>query len=282
MKKAVVALALALGLSAALGHGQTPAEPAGPQDPARAGRGGRQGAPGRGRAGTAVQPGDECPPGTTLVRPNNCGRPELPAPSIVDYRPARRSSRPSTKCRGRNFPSSTTTATRSAAEHARGTRHARSASLDSLNVRLMMVADNMPGDRLKRAADAINASPLRRTACACWRGIELAERRTRLGGEGGRATRGGRGGGRGRRRRDREGLRPVDHAKPTARDSRIDDPELEPIWDACARLKLPVFIHTADPQEFFQPIDYTNERWLELSLFGDRRYRPISSRASRS
>jgi predicted TIM-barrel fold metal-dependent hydrolase len=33
-----------------------------------------------------------------------------------------------------------------------------------------------------------------------------------------------------------------------------------------------VFIHTADPQEFFQPIDVTNERWLELSLFPERRY----------
>ena len=53
---------------------------------------------------------------------------------------------------------------------------------------------------------------------------------------------------------------------------RIDDPALEPLWEACARLNLPVFIHTADPAEFFQPIDYTNERWLELALFGDRRY----------
>jgi len=60
--------------------------------------------------------------------------------------------------------------------------------------------------------------------------------------------------------------------KPDGSRLKIDDPELDPIWDACARLKLPVFIHTADPQEFFQPIDYTNERWLELALFGDRRY----------
>ncbi|HXH24121.1 MAG TPA: amidohydrolase family protein [Vicinamibacterales bacterium] len=53
---------------------------------------------------------------------------------------------------------------------------------------------------------------------------------------------------------------------------RIDDPELDPVWEAAARLKVPVLIHTADPQEFFQPIDYRNERWLELALFPDRRF----------
>jgi predicted TIM-barrel fold metal-dependent hydrolase len=30
----------------------------------------------------------------------------------------------------------------------------------------------------------------------------------------------------------------------------------------------------AEPQEFFEPIDYKNERWLELALFRDRRYPP--------
>jgi predicted TIM-barrel fold metal-dependent hydrolase len=54
----------------------------------------------------------------------------------------------------------------------------------------------------------------------------------------------------------------------------IDDPELDPIWQAAARLKLPVFIHTGDPQEFFQPVDYHNERWLELELFRGRRVDP--------
>ena len=60
--------------------------------------------------------------------------------------------------------------------------------------------------------------------------------------------------------------------KPDGSRLRIDDPELDPIWEECARLKLPVFIHTADPEEFFRPIDYNNERWLELALFPDRRY----------
>jgi predicted TIM-barrel fold metal-dependent hydrolase len=52
----------------------------------------------------------------------------------------------------------------------------------------------------------------------------------------------------------------------------LDDPELDPIWQTAARLNIPVLIHTADPQEFFQPLDYTNERWLEMALYPDRRY----------
>jgi predicted TIM-barrel fold metal-dependent hydrolase len=51
----------------------------------------------------------------------------------------------------------------------------------------------------------------------------------------------------------------------------VDDPDLDPLWRALARLDVPVFIHTAEPQEFFQPIDMSNERWLELALFADRR-----------
>ena len=43
------------------------------------------------------------------------------------------------------------------------------------------------------------------------------------------------------------------------------------MWDEFARLDVPVFIHTAEPQEFFQPLDTHNERWLELALFADRR-----------
>jgi predicted TIM-barrel fold metal-dependent hydrolase len=51
----------------------------------------------------------------------------------------------------------------------------------------------------------------------------------------------------------------------------INDPELSPIWETAARLNIPVIIHTAEPSEFFKPLDMKNERWLELALFANRR-----------
>src|SRR6187402_2066004 len=41
----------------------------------------------RGGRGANIQAGQECPPGTTEVRPNSCQAPSEPAPSILDYRP---------------------------------------------------------------------------------------------------------------------------------------------------------------------------------------------------
>jgi predicted TIM-barrel fold metal-dependent hydrolase len=52
----------------------------------------------------------------------------------------------------------------------------------------------------------------------------------------------------------------------------VDDPELDAVWDTCARLNVPVLIHVAEPQAFFEPLDYNNERWLELALYPDRRH----------
>ncbi len=63
-----------------------------------------------------------------------------------------------------------------------------------------------------------------------------------------------------------------DQEEPTAPACKSTIPELDPVWEACARLNIPVFIHIADPPEFFEPLDYTNERWLELALYPDRRY----------
>ena len=44
----------------------------------------------------------------------------------------------------------------------------------------------------------------------------------------------------------------------------IDDPRLDPIWEECGRLGIPVAIHIADPEAFFHPIDGNNERYEEL------------------
>ena len=143
--------------------------------------------------------------------------------------------------------------------------------LDSLNVRMMVAADNMSGERLKNAMAVINASPKAKDRVRVLAGIDFRnvgpgwaekavaqlEADVAAGAVGvGEISKG-------------FGL---SIKKPDGSRLKLDDPELDPIWDACARLKLPVFIHTADPQEFFEPIDYSNERWLELSLFPDRRY----------
>jgi predicted TIM-barrel fold metal-dependent hydrolase len=52
----------------------------------------------------------------------------------------------------------------------------------------------------------------------------------------------------------------------------MDDPELDIVWETAGRLGIPVFVHTGDPAEFFQPLDYENERWLEMAIFPNRRF----------
>lgn len=44
----------------------------------------------------------------------------------------------------------------------------------------------------------------------------------------------------------------------------VDDPRLDPLMEACARLGLIVAIHTADPEAFFRHPGPENERYLEL------------------
>lgn len=44
----------------------------------------------------------------------------------------------------------------------------------------------------------------------------------------------------------------------------VDDPRLDPIWEECGRLGIPVFIHTGDPESFFHSTDAKSERYEEL------------------
>ncbi len=44
----------------------------------------------------------------------------------------------------------------------------------------------------------------------------------------------------------------------------IDDPRMDPVWEECGRLQIPVAIHSTDPEAFFTPTDAHNERYEEL------------------
>ena len=43
---------------------------------------------------------------------------------------------------------------------------------------------------------------------------------------------------------------------------KVDDKRLNPIWEVCGELNIPVLIHSGEPSPFFDPIDKHNERWL--------------------
>ena len=50
---------------------------------------------------------------------------------------------------------------------------------------------------------------------------------------------------------------------------RIDDRRFDPMWEAAGAYKMPVAIHSSDPEAFFLPTDRFNERWEELHAHPD-------------
>jgi predicted TIM-barrel fold metal-dependent hydrolase len=54
----------------------------------------------------------------------------------------------------------------------------------------------------------------------------------------------------------------------------VDDPRIDAVWAKAGELGIPVLIHSADPRQFWEPNDSTNEKWLELKL------RPRRARAA--
>lgn len=226
------------------------------------------------QSAAATASGEPCPPGTTEIRPGSCRAPEAPAPSILDYRPRSTLVTARTPVPQAKFPAIDYHGhPRDMIESAEGLERL-GAALDSLNIRLMVAADNLSGERLERALTAIRSSAKMKDRVRVLAGVNF-----RNVGPGWAAAAveqleadiaaGAVGVG--------EVLKGLGLSILKADSSRlaIDDPDLDPLWEACARLGIPVFIHTADPQEFFRPVvDYTNERWLELALFPGRRYPP--------
>lgn len=144
------------------------------------------------------------------------------------------------------------------------------AQLDSIGIRLMVQTIGTGGDRLRQQLAAVAASryadryavfaALNLGIVQAGDGQRLADQLAAdvaLGASGVGEI--GKGFGLSARREDGSRLR-------------MDDPELDPVWETAARLKIPVFIHTGDPAEFFEPLDFRNERWLEMALFPNRQF----------
>jgi predicted TIM-barrel fold metal-dependent hydrolase len=211
-----------------------------------------------------------------MARPLVCQAPEFPPPSIVDYRPRTtlvvdkhlvpKAKYPAIDIHGHGGNRLSTP------EGLNGLV----AELDKLNVGLFVSADNSSGNTLRQRLEIVRNSP-HKDRVRILTGVQFGQQADRVPGFGARAAEqleadikaGAVGVGEisksfGLTMRKADGSR-----------LRVDDPDLDPVWQTAARLNIPIFIHTAEPQEFFQPLDMKNERWLELSLFADRRnYEP--------
>jgi predicted TIM-barrel fold metal-dependent hydrolase len=221
-----------------------------------------------GRGGARIRPGDECPPGMTETRPGACQAPEFPPPSIVDYRPRSTLVTSAHKVPRAKYPVVDIHGHAFSLSSAEGVATIVRA-MDALNLRVFVSADNSSGDRLIRTLQAINGTPSK-DRVRVLAGIDFsnvgpgwAERAVRQLEADIKAGAVGVG--------EISKALGLDIRKRDGRRLRVDDPELDPVWEALARLDVPAFIHTAEPQEFFQPLDYKNERWLELALFANRR-----------
>ncbi|HSC27973.1 MAG TPA: amidohydrolase family protein [Vicinamibacterales bacterium] len=237
------------------------------QDPPR-GRG--AGGQGRGGRGVPTLPNGECPEGMTMTRPGTCQAPQFPPPSIVDYRPRNTLVTAVHEVPKAKFPAIDYHGHVQGRIMSEAGLAALVKDIDEIGLGLMIAADNISGANLQRALDTVKASPhkdrVRVLTGINFSGVgpgwaERAVARLEADIKAGAVGVGEISKSLGLRTRKADGSRLA-----------VDDPDLDPVWEAAARLKIPIFIHTAEPQEFFEPIDFKNERWLELSLFGDRRY----------
>ena len=253
----VVLISLAGGLTLAQ-QGQGAGTTAGAPPPGQ-GRGGRGG-------GVQIQPGQECPPGTTMTRALRCSTPEFPAPSILDYRP-----RTTLKVEEHKVPKAKYPVVDS---HNHTTVNANNIEqlikeMDALNLRVLVNLSGGNAEAVRQKVEFIRSSKypdrFRVFANVNWNNADAPGWGEKAAADLEQAVKNGAIG-----LKIAKGLG-LDARKTDGSRLHVDDPLLKPVWDVCARLNIPVIIHTAEPQEFFSPLDMKNERWLELALFPDRR-----------
>src|SRR5512134_2496311 len=209
-------------------------------------------------------------PGQPRPRPGTGREPEFPPPSIIDYKPRSTLVVPQHPVKRAKFP------VIDVHGHAPGLGSVEGvnrvvAAMDGLNLRLMVVPGGGGGGGNVAQQLAAVAQAGHRGRFAFWSGAIFREVGPGFGSraaaqleadvQAGAMGLGEVGKNLGLRTRKADGTRLA-----------VDDPELDPLWAACARLGVPAFVHIGEPSEFFQPLDHHNERWLEMALFRDRRY----------
>lgn len=141
------------------------------------------------------------------------------------------------------------------------------AEMDRINMRAMVNLSGGFGDRLKRSVAALgnyNEKRLIVFANIDFSGIDDADFPARAAAQ---LEEDYRNGARGLKIFKNLGLTLKDGS---GRRVPVDDPRLDQVFETCARLKLPVLIHTAEPRPLFDPMDKHNERWIELKHYPHR------------
>jgi predicted TIM-barrel fold metal-dependent hydrolase len=228
------------------------------------GQGGRGGAP-----RVDIKDGEPCPPGMVEVRANSCQAPGAPPPSIVDYRPRSTVVAKATHVPRAKFPVADVHTHRTSRVDGIAERIKQ---MDELNLRVLVDLSGGSAAEVKTKVDALQATPhkdrFRVFANVEWEGAGAPGWEQKVLTDLRQAVANG---AIGLKVFKELGLR---HKKADGTRLAIDDPALDPVWALAGELNIPVIIHTAEPQEFFAPLDYNNERWLELNLFPNRQSPP--------
>ena len=208
---------------------------------------------------------------------DRCQAPEMPAPRIVDYRPHSTLVTPEHLVPKAKFPAIDFHGHPQDLIGVGRRAGTLIAAMDSLNLRVMVAADNMSGERLTRDAGRDQRIARMKDRVRVLTGIDFLERRTGLGGEGGRAARG-----RSSRRARSASARSARasacrRARPTARASSSTIPSSIRSGRRRAPQVAGLHPHRRSRRSSSSRSTTTNERWLELALF---RRSPLSGRAS--
>jgi predicted TIM-barrel fold metal-dependent hydrolase len=216
---------------------------------------------------TPVGADGTCPAGTTETRPGRCQAPDVPPPSILDYKPRSTLVTETHLVPKAKYPvvdvHSHTGPTPETIDRLIG-------EMDAMNLRVLV---NLSGGadpaQIKQKVDYIRSTPhadrfavfanvnFEGAGGAGWAEKAVADLEASVNN-----------GAIGLKIYKSLGLTTKKHDGSRLK---VDDPALNPVWAACGRLGIPVIIHTAEPKEFFSPLDFENERWLELALFPSRR-----------